>query len=441
MSTTTFLSTELIEGHQARFELDAAELEVTAGKDRGQRIALGADALLIGTSPTAQLVLHDETVSARHAEIVVDGQRYSVRDLGSKNGVRIGAVTIERAPLVDGMRLHLGSTTLRVRSLKKRQSIALAAAGAFGNLIAYSMRMRAVVAQLEQLASSDMTVLIEGETGTGKEMAAQALHMHSARARGPFVVFDCGVAQPALAAAELFGHEKGAFTDASGPRAGLLEEAEGGTLFLDEIGELPLNLQPLLLGVLERRSSRRIGGQHDLKHDLRIIAATNRNLAEEVREKRFREDLFFRLSVTRVRLPPLRERLEDIPLLADSFAEELGLRLPREARSLLGTREWPGNVRELRNTVAQIAVHPEQAVEIVGAQGPLEPAFDRCGQIRPLTEARRRAVEEFERRYVEQILAETQGNVTRAAELAQVTRRCLQLLGAKYGLRRSDSNS
>jgi DNA-binding NtrC family response regulator len=438
---TKVLSTRIFEVGSPRLEIDAAEVRVVSGADRGLKMALGADSVRIGTAPDCELVLHDTTVSSRHAEIQIGARGYTIRDLGSKNGVVIETVQVERAPLVDGMRIRLGTTTLQVRSLGSKHALPLARAGTFHGLVAASVKMRAVVATLEKLASTDMTVLIEGETGTGKEVAAQALHRAGPRATGPFVVFDCGAVPVNLVASELFGHEKGAFSGASSTRGGLFEEADGGTLFLDEIGELPLELQPTLLRSLEKKTTRRVGGNVELSHDVRLIAATNRNLAEEVKAKRFREDLYFRLNVTRVRLPPLRERAEDIPVLAQRFAAEAGAPLSPEMLAVLAAHDWPGNVRELKNTVAR-AAFDGGAVAVTGPAGPggimsRRLLYD-AGRLRSLPEARQLAADEFERVFLEEALAQAGGNMSRAAELAGVSRQMMTRLAAKHGLRAKD---
>jgi DNA-binding NtrC family response regulator len=423
---TTLLATHILEGPTARLTIEQAELRVSAGPDKGARLALGLDSVVVGSAADCQLVLHDNTVSSRHAEIRLDERGYHIRDLGSKNGVRLGEFAIDRAPLADGMRLRLGGTTLQVKRTGGPAEIALGQPRSFGELDAHSVKMRAAVATLEKLAASELTVLLEGETGTGKEVAAHALHRASPRAGGPFVVFDCGAQPPGLAASALFGHERGAFTGADVTRTGALEEADGGTLFLDEIGELPLDLQPYLLRVLEARESRRVGGPVQ-RHDVRVVAATNRNLAEEVRAGRFRQDLFYRLAVARVRLPPLRERREDIPLLAARFAGELGTRLGPELIALFSAHDWPGNVRELRHTVSRAAFQPDDALVAPGRPALL-----------PLPEARRIAGDEFERDYLERALALAGGSVSRAAELADVSRQMMTRLVAKHGLRRRE---
>ncbi len=379
-------------------------------------------------------MLHDPTVSAHHAEIIAGVPGYSIRDLQSTNGVFVGSVRIERAPLVDGMRVRIGDSTISVASLGRRESVQLARSGTFNGLVTHSVKMRALASMVEQAAATDATVLIEGQTGSGKEVVAQALHEASPRANGPFIVFDCSTAATALAGAELFGHERGAFSGADQPRAGLLEEAEGGTLFLDEIGELPLSVQPILLGALERRASRRIGGRNLIEHDVRIIAATHRNLAEEVRQGRMREDLFFRLAVVRLRVPPLRERPEDIPVLAQQFAAELGAALSPEVVACFANYDWPGNVRELRNTVMRAAALPNAS---------LPGWHSETGHIAhrplvPLQEARRLAIDEFEAKYLEQALEASGGNVTHAATAAGISRRAFSALLAKHNLRNRD---
>ena len=433
---TKTLETQLIDGPKAQLLIDCAEIRICAGPDKGEKITLGTDSILIGSSSKCDIVLHDKSVSSRHAEIQSTTRGYFIRDLGSTNGILYGAQPLDRAPLCHGMRLSLGQSSILVHSLKKQLAIPLAKSGELAGLVAHSVKMRALLATLERVALSEATVLIEGETGSGKEMAAQAVHALSPRRSAPFVTFDCGALSSQLASAELFGHERGAFTGADAARPGLLEAANGGTLFIDEVGELPLDLQPLLLGAIERKRSRRIGGQSDVKHDVRIVAATNRNLAEEVRCKRFREDLFFRLAVARVRVPPLRERLEDIPALADQFAREAGFQLSKEALAPLVAYDWPGNIRELKNTVTRMVAQSQGANEAL-----LDPTrlrspkiFDEQGAVRPWLKARELVILEFERAYLQELLLQTRGNLTHAAELAGITRQSMTALAQKHGL-------
>jgi DNA-binding NtrC family response regulator len=432
----TLLSTALIEGPEPRLEIEAAEISIAKGPDRGTTIQLGCESLLIGSGADCDVVLHDPTVSAHHAEIACVDKSYRVRDLGSTNGIVVGDQPIERAPLIDGMRMRLGSTVLSVRALGKKHMVPLAARdGRFGALVAQSVKMRAAVAILTRLAEADITVLIEGETGAGKEEAARALHAASARAGGPFVVFDCGAVPLALMGAELFGHERGAFSGADRERAGLLAQAEGGTLFLDEIGDLPREIQPILLGAIERKVSRRLGGQTDVAHDLRVVAATHRNLAEEVRAGRFREDLFFRLSAGRVRIPPLRERTEDIPVLAGLFARELGTTLTQEMLSLLELHSWPGNVRELRNAVARVTVDPSFRLDAQPPKADDPSLFNPDGTLRLLSEARGHASDQFEARYLRELMRLAGDDPVKGAELAGVSRQFITRLWVAHGLR------
>ena len=438
MSDPVKLATRVDESGPGRWELDAAELRVVGGPDRGRRHALDEHSLIIGSAADSGLVLHDPTVSSRHAEIVLGAGGWLVRDLGSKNGVRLHGWPIERAPLAAGMQLRLGKSTLQVHALSGRHAIALERPGQFGALVAHSVKMRAVIAQLAQLAAGDTTVLLEGETGSGKEVAAQALHGWSARAAQPLVVFDCGAVAPTLAAAELFGHDRGAFSGADADRPGIFERAHGGTLFLDEIGELPLELQPLLLRAIEKRVIRRVGGRQDRACDVRVVAATHRNLAEEVQQGRFRKDLYYRLAVARVRVPPLRERPEDLPLLARAFASELGVAMEPELMAVLSSYDWPGNVRELRNLIARQAAHPSPPSQLLGEQQALsDPLFAGVG-LRPLHEARQQASDLLERRYLLEALARADDNVSRAAELAGVSRQMFTRLLAKHQLRARD---
>jgi DNA-binding NtrC family response regulator len=432
----TRLTTEMVEGPNARLEIDAAEIKIVAGPDRGEKMTLGTTPIVLGSAPECTMVLHDPTVSGRHAEIVCGSRGFSIRDLGSTNGILLGSHEVERAPLVDGMKFRLGETTIAVHTLGHRTSLPMARRGHLGRVVAHSAKMRILVADIEKVAGSELTVLLLGESGAGKEEVAQALHLSSARARGPFVVFDCGAASPSLVTAELFGHERGAFTGADIARPGLFEEAEGGTLFIDEVGELPIELQRMLLGALERKTGRRVGGTADLHYDVRIVAATNRNLGEEARAKRFREDLFFRLSACVLRVPPLRERPEDIPMLADLFAKEAGVTLSSEALSGLAAYHWPGNVRELRNAVTRFAVAPDQPLLPAAPSPAGDPdLFDQHGGIRKLHDARQLSADAFERRYLTALLELAQDDMGKAIELAGVTRQLIQRLLVEHGFR------
>jgi transcriptional regulator with GAF, ATPase, and Fis domain len=317
----------------------------------------------------------------------------------------------------------------------------------FGDIIGASPSMRELFADLDRIAPTDMSLLIEGETGTGKDAIAEAVHRASARSEAPFLVFDCGAVAANLAESELFGHERGAFTGALAQRAGVFEDANGGTLFLDEIGELPRDLQPKLLRVLEKRELRRLGSTKTLAVDVRIVAATNRNLATEVARGTFREDLYFRLAGAHVVAPPLRERMSDLPLLVEHFLSlERPPRsiheVPPEVWQMLAAHRWPGNVRELRNAVRRLLVTPDRAILRPACR---ETVKDDDGQRAPaplpaLRIARREASDAFERDYVAAALARTGGNVSRAASVAEVSRQMLQKLMRKHGISSGSSS-
>jgi DNA-binding NtrC family response regulator len=319
-----------------------------------------------------------------------------------------------------------------------------AARDRFGRVLGRAASMRELFADLERIAPTDLTLLIEGETGTGKDLVAESVHHASARAAGPYVIFDCGAVVPTLMESELFGHERGAFTGATSARAGVFEQAHGGTLFLDEIGELPRSLQPKLLRVLERREVRRVGSARTVALDVRVIAATNRDTRADVASGAFREDLYFRLTSAHVVVPPLRERLDDLPLLVDHFLSMEGpgpgqRLVSPDLLALLRAQRWPGNVRELRNVVQGLAHTPDRVLRQLGARAVAPaPAVVRAGgasAIAPLREARREASDEFERRYLERVLAAAGGNVSRAAAIAEVSRQMLQKLIRKHRLR------
>jgi transcriptional regulator with PAS, ATPase and Fis domain len=297
--------------------------------------------------------------------------------------------------------------------------------------------MSELFARLAEVAPSELNVLVSGETGTGKELVAQCLHQGSSRAQGPFVVFDCSAVAATLAESELFGHERGAFTGAVCGRAGVFEQAHGGTLLLDELGELPKDLQPKLLRVLERREVRRLGSSRVIPIDIRLVAATHRNLRAEVARGAFRDDLYFRVAGALLDVPPLRERLDDLPALVEHFLSEAAP--PRDLRSVpaetwqqFRRHQWPGNVRELRNAVGRLLLSPERAL-------PEHDLFEDAApvssiELRALRLARREVIDRFERSYVTTLLKRTQGNVSAAAAIAQVSRQSIHKLIAKHGL-------
>jgi two-component system, NtrC family, response regulator GlrR len=344
-----------VAGRPAPPPVDVFTLHVVSGPDAGASFASTGARTIIGTDERADLRLRDRTVSRLHCEIAVVDGRLRIRDLGSRNGTRVAGVAVTDAFLVGGQLIAVGHSQLHLTPGVGRLEVPLAEADHFGELVGGSRPMRAAYALMEKAAASDATVLLHGETGTGKEAAARSIHRASNRRERPFVVVDCGAIPPDLLESELFGHEKGAFTGAHARRLGAFETATGGTLFLDEIGELAPELQPKLLRVLERKEVKRVGAAAFLAVDVRVIAASNRNLPAEVNAQRFRPDLYYRLAVLEIGLPPVRERRDDLPALVErllaahrSDPGTAALRTSAFAEQL-ATHSWPGNVRELRN--------------------------------------------------------------------------------------------
>jgi two-component system response regulator HydG len=431
----------------------AFTLTVIEGPDAGLRLTLDGSQpsrVLVGTSPACEVRLSDRTVSRRHVSLDVVGSRARITDMSSKNGTSVNGLAIADAYLEGGELVKIGSTTFRLELESSVVEPKLPAVTSFGGVIGASTEMRRLYRLCEKLAAADVPVIIEGETGTGKERLAEAIHQMGPRKNGPFVVFDCTAVPVNLLEAELFGHERGAFTGAVSSRRGVLEQAHKGTLLIDEIGDLDLSLQPKLLRAIERSEFRSIGSERIVHVDVRIIAATRRDLDREVQAGAFRDDLFHRLAVTRVELPPLSRRKGDIPLLVHHFCQELGGDPNLISKELLLRWEdhtWPGNVRELRNTVArhlalgELASLPfaPRAEADEDASSPASSDGRELAQIveqaldSPLGEARQRVVEEFERRYIQRILGRHGGNVTRAAESAGIARRYFQVLKARVG--------
>ena len=409
---------------------------IVGGDLDGQSHVFAAERMVIGADERADFTVADTAMSKFHCELrIVDGATF-IKDLGSRNGTFVDGVPVIEAPLRDGAVLTLGRTRLRFGSGGREVEIPLSRRDRFGRLRGGSVAMRAVYASLEAAAAGHSTVLLQGESGTGKDLAAESIHLESARRDGPFVVVDCGAVPGNLLETELFGHEAGAFTGATAQRAGAFEAAIGGTLLLDEIGELSLDLQPKLLRVIERREIQRIGGTQRIPVDVRIVAATNRDLKTEVNARRFRSDLYFRLAVLVVRMPPLRERTSDIPALVDAILDGLGDRDSAIARSLAGgellpellRHGWPGNVRELRNYVEACLARQERAPAMASD----DPVIDIT---QPLRAVRDRWLRHVERRYLEQLLEAHGGNVTAAARAAGVDRVHLHRLLSRAGLR------
>ncbi|HEX4416662.1 MAG TPA: sigma 54-interacting transcriptional regulator [Kofleriaceae bacterium] len=421
-------------------------VEVVDGPDKGKHV-IGGDVVSVGTARDNALAIADFTVSRYHLDVSVRPGGILVSDLGSTNGTYIGAVRIERAIVPPGTLLKLGGTTIRFDDAVRRTVPAAATRTELAGMIAVSPQMMRLFADIERVAATPTSVLIVGESGTGKERVAEALHARSSRAAAPLVTIDCGALSSSLLASELFGHERGAFTGADRQHKGAFERAENGTVFLDEIGELPGPDQSALLGVLERKRFRRVGGSSELELEGRVIAATNRDLRAEVNSGRFRQDLYHRLAVVVLRLAPLRERREDIPVLIEHFARDLGATGPIEA--VFGAEQlaawhkhpWPGNIRELRNAVeAALVVGPQLPssdgdAPAIRAPAPAPAVDDPGAPLLPYKDQRAGVVREFEHAYLVRLMAQAAGNVSHAARIAKMDRSHLIDLLHRHGLK------
>jgi transcriptional regulator with PAS, ATPase and Fis domain len=403
----------------------AVNLEVAVGPDAGRRVRIDAPTFIVGTGDSADLRLTDPTVSREQFRLSLLPTGVQLRDEGSKNGTWIGGLRVADVVVSSDTGIELGTTSLRLHIESSPLDLPLSDEPRFGEAIGVSMPMRHLFAVLERVAASDATVLLEGESGVGKEILAQAIHARSSRATGPFVTLDCGAIPGTLIESELFGHERGAFTSAVESRVGAFENADGGTIFLDEIGELPLDLQPKLLRALEQREVRPVGGRGPRPFNARIVAATNRRLLEAANKGEFRRDLFYRLAVARVTVPPLRDRREDILPLARAFlratTRDPDAELAPELAALLTSHAWPGNVRELRNVVDRYALGMRDAAGLFDEGLVRIAQEDDLAQL-PFHEARRRVLDRFERAYLPRVLERAGGVVSRAAELAEVAR-------------------
>ncbi|MBI2892157.1 MAG: sigma 54-dependent Fis family transcriptional regulator [Deltaproteobacteria bacterium] len=406
------------------------EVIVVAGPSAGQSWVLERTSLRIGSREGCELVLDDRSVSGAHAEVAIVPGGIRVRDLGSKNGVFVGQARINDAVLAPGTILRVGRSEIALGSPDLPVG---ALRDSYGDLYGVSEPMQRVFALLERLEKSEATVLVLGETGSGKELAARAIHQASRRASGPFVVFDCASVARDIAESELFGHLRGSFTGAVADRVGAIERASGGTLMLDEIGDLAPDLQPKLLRALESREVKPVGGSDFRKVDIRVLAATHRDLATEVAKGTFRQDLYFRLAVVQLKMPALRERREDIRPTAEHMLLEAG-RSPAEARHLaervaaLRAYAWPGNCRELKNALDHLVALGEIPPHLAGsaAERPARP-------VTPYHAARAGAVEEFERVYVEALVKESGGVIAQACRIAGIDRNVVRRLFRKYG--------
>jgi DNA-binding NtrC family response regulator len=450
--------------------------------DPSQEWTFDKEEIRIGSMDDNDVVLGDDTVSRYHCRITQEDNGYVLLDQRSTNGTFVNKVRIREAYLKPGSIVSVGQSQLRFNAREEEVEIVPSRSERCVGLIGGNARMREIYSIIEKIAPTATTVVIDGETGTGKEVVAQAIHTLSPRHANDFVVFDCGAVPPNLIESELFGHEKGSFTGAVMTRQGLFEQADGGTLFLDELGELPLDLQPKLLRALEQREVRRVGSAKSAKVDVRIIAATNRNLEDEVRAGRFRQDLFYRLSVVRLHLPSLRDRTDDIPLLVQHFLEVGAFNrkpnappvrgVSREALFALQSYPWPGNVRELVNVVERAVsfcdndliqlshlpdyirtakapppreVQPRRAPTVpMGPSAPLvsmnpntpapAPPDELLAEGVTFKDAKERWVASFERDYILQLLRRNSGNISHAARAADIDRKYFRKLMKKYDI-------
>jgi DNA-binding NtrC family response regulator len=432
--------------------LAQCKLVVLKGSQRGKEFVISSDVIRIGKVDENDLVLPEETVSRVHCEILRDAKGHLLRDLHSTNGTFLDGAEIKEAYVRSGSIITVGTVQLKFQPFEERIEILPSEKDQLGELVATSLRMREIFGLVERIAPTEATVLIEGETGTGKDLVARTIHSLSKRAEKPFIVVDCGAVSGTLIESELFGHEKGAFTGATTTRQGAFELAHGGTIFLDELGELSLDLQPKLLRVLEQREIRRVGGNRTIKVDIRVIAATKQDLPKEVQKGKFREDLYFRLSVVPIHMPSLRERKEDIPLIVRAFLAKMAKEgapardIDDAAMQSLIAHDWPGNVRELRNVLERgVYLSPAAAgaspapVKLVSMPAATADAgatlttgaFDEHKSYR---ENKEQWENEFEKRYLTWLMQRAQGNISRAAREADMDRKYLHKLLKKHAI-------
>jgi transcriptional regulator with PAS, ATPase and Fis domain len=418
------------------------QLVVIEGPDRGRALRLGAAERVVGSAADCDLCLTDERVSARHLAVREVGGRFAVRDLDSKNGTLYEGSRLAELTVPVGAVLKVGRSFLRIQPHARALEVEPSQARRFGELVGESLVLREVFAVLELAAAGDVTVLLEGETGTGKELAARAIHDHSPRRRGPFVAVDCGALPEGVLESELFGHVRGAFTGSTQARAGLFARAHGGTLFLDELDGVPLATQARLLRAIEERAVRAVGADDARPVDVRLVTAAQSRLEERVAEGSFRADLFYRISVLTVALPPLRARREDLPLLATELLRRRGFAagaVGGDNLDLLVAHDWPGNVRELRNCLDRaLAVTPgagsfaELHLQLTPAAAAGDPLVVRSDL--GFAEAKEAVLHAFERRYLRDLLARTGGNLSAAARESGVDRKHLRALARRHGL-------
>jgi transcriptional regulator with GAF, ATPase, and Fis domain len=455
---TTAISTT----NPRKIHIHRAAIQCMSGPEAGESWLMEQDIIRIGSAKTSDIVITDPTVSRYHAEIRRGRDGVILRDLDSTNGTFVGHVRAKQVYLGVDTRFRVGRTEFIFTPADEIIDVEPSALDHFENLVGESVAMREVFGILERIAPTDLTVLITGETGTGKELASRALHSRSSRAKSSFVVFDCGAAAENLIESDLFGHQKGAFTGAIDARPGVFEMANGGTIFLDEIGDLPIGLQPKLLRVLEQREVRRVGSSKTKPIDVRVVAATNRNLREEVDAGRFREDLYYRLAVVELVMPPLRDRIDDLHHLAHHLLERSShntsiQHISAEVIQALSTHRWPGNVRELNNMLERTMPFTDgntitmetlpasikaatEAPRVTNTQ-PILALSDSSSledSPMPFKDAKDQLVEAFEHQYLVDLLDRHDGNVSKAARAAGMDRKSISRLMKKHGITRNN---
>jgi DNA-binding NtrC family response regulator len=436
-------------------------ITVTSGPNAGRVLETEKDLIRIGSVTDNDLVIQDPAVSRYHLEVKKQKGEYIIVDNNSTNGTFVGALRVKEATIRHRGEIHVGDSSLLFEPIDTEFVVEPSGAERCDDLVGRSLPMREIYTVIERVAPTELTILVTGETGTGKELVARALHKKSRRQGGPFVTLDCSALPPTLIESALFGHEKGAFTGADQAYAGVFERADGGTLFLDELGELPLELQPKLLRALERGEIQRLRGDKTIRVNVRVIGATNRDLHKMVQEGRFRGDLYYRLAVIRIQIPALREREEDFPLIVEEFFRRYGneleatgakaKRIGAGALAALERYNWPGNVRELMNVLRRAAVFAggeeitmgELPEEITGnkapirARSPSSPMSMPDASV-PFKDAKAKVLDAFERQYLQDLLLRHKQNISKAAREAGIDRRHLYRLLDKYEIEVKD---
>ncbi|HBF13672.1 MAG TPA: Fis family transcriptional regulator [Deltaproteobacteria bacterium] len=453
-------TTELLPSDEQRdlISLRKCVLVIIDGPIKSQKFDLGRKKITrIGKKNDNDIMITDQTVSRAHLEIEATADSYLLRDLNSTNGTFINGIRVKEAFLSPGDVITVGNTKLEYQAFEEKVQMEPSKNSFFGEMVGKSKKMRQIFGILERISPTLATVIIEGETGTGKELVARAIHNNSLRKDKPFIVFDCSAVASNLIESELFGHMKGSFTGAIKDRKGAFEMATTGTIFLDEIGELSIDLQPKLLRALEQREIKKVGSTQPVQLDVRVICATNRNLKKEVEEGRFREDLYYRLSVVKIQLPPLRQRNDDIPLIIEKLLSTArynkkpdgtyyATRIEDDAIRLLQRYQWPGNIRELNNILERAVSFSENG--IVNGQhmqfifSEIDHRTDDSKTVTttgvdsnmPFKEAKQKVLESFEKDYLVELLQKNKNNVSKAAREAKIDRKHLRNLLIKYGI-------